>query len=271
MRIISEVLGMGDWVQDFFIKKAHLFLKVMNERWKIAEEESIAIANLLAKHGVSEGKVLDLMCGNGRIATNLAKLGYNVVGIDISPIYIQDAIKKAQEHNVQDKVTFVAGDVRELDKFVSEQGPFDAVINVWTSIGFYDEKTDEQIFRKAAELSREGAVLLILSAASRDLIINRFSPKTFEEFEDMVILHINEFNPYTSTLKTRWKFYKKENKDLKYIDEVQLNLRLYSIHELIKILNNAGWEFVEAYKSIIRGEPFEVTGPLNIIAKRKKF
>jgi len=34
---------------------------------------------------VGKSKVLDLMCGNGRISINLAKLGYKVVGIDTSP------------------------------------------------------------------------------------------------------------------------------------------------------------------------------------------
>ena len=66
-----------------------MFLRIMNEKWKTAEAEANAIAKLLRKHGLEKGKVLDLMCGNGRISINLAKLSYKVVGIDISPMYIE--------------------------------------------------------------------------------------------------------------------------------------------------------------------------------------
>ncbi len=54
--------------------------------------------------------MLDLMCGNGRISINLAKLSYKVVGIDISPMYIEDARGRAKEHNVAEDVKFLVGD-----------------------------------------------------------------------------------------------------------------------------------------------------------------
>ena len=100
----------GHWTCRFFIEAGELFLRIMNERWKVAETEANAIAKLLRKHGLEKGKVLDLMCGNGRISINLAKLGYKVVGIDISPMYIEDARGRAKEHNVAEDVKFLVGD-----------------------------------------------------------------------------------------------------------------------------------------------------------------
>ncbi|MGQ4895068.1 MAG: class I SAM-dependent methyltransferase [Candidatus Njordarchaeia archaeon] len=257
-----------DWTLEFFISKAHLFHKIMNIRWQIAEKEAKGIATVLSEHRMPKGRILDLMCGNGRIAIHLAKLGYHVVGVDFSQEYIEDAKKRAIEHGVGDRTEFVLGDVRELDKFL-KVGEFDGVINVWTSIGFYDEKTDEEIFRKVARISKENAILIIASTASRDYILKNFVPITITEWsDDLIMIDEHKFDAFTSRLKSRWRFYKKKGKNLIFIDEIELNLRLYSIHELYELLKRAGWQIIKAYKSIVTLEPFDPTGPINIVARK---
>ncbi len=258
----------SDWTIKFFIDKAHLFLKIMNIRWGIAEREAKGIAKILSNHGISKGRILDLMCGNGRIAINLAKLGYNVVGVDFSPLYIEDANKKAIEHGVEDKTSFLVGDIRNLNSIIKDNIPFDGVINVWTSIGYYDESTDEMIFRKAAKLCRDNALLIIASTASRDFLLRRFLPRTIEEWEDLVVIEDHKFEKYTSRLKSTWRFYNKRNEDLVYIDKLELDIRLYSIHELNSLLRKAGWQIIESYKDLFSLEPGDPTDPINIVAKK---
>ncbi len=257
----------SDWTKGFFIDKAHLFLRIMNLHWEVAEAEAKGIAKILSKHGVSKGKILDLMCGNGRIAVNLAKLGYEVVGIDFSSLYIEDAKRKARDHNVEKNTRFVLGDIRELDSVVNESG-FDAVINVWTSIGYYDEKTDEEMFSKAAELSKDNAILVIVNTASRDSILRTFMPRSISCWEDLVVIEDHEFNKFTSRMKSIWIFYERRGEDLIYIDKLELNLRLYSIHELYNLLKKASWEIIETYKSLRTLEQGGPTDPINIVAKK---
>ena len=62
-------------------------------------------------------------------------------------------------------------------------------------------------------------------------------------------------------------FKARANNDLKFLKKLGLELRLYSIHELIAILRKAGWETIETYKNIITLEPFDPLGPINIVAK----
>ena len=257
----------GDWVQKFFVESGELFLQIMNEKWKVAETEANAIAKILRKHGLKNGKILDLMCGNGRISINLAKLGYKVIGIDLSSMYIEDAKKRAKEHGVEENVKFFTGDVRKLDKVLKEEEKFDAVINTWTSIGYYNEETDQQIFSKARKLTKKGGILIIANCGSRDFEIRRFHPKHWEKVGNIIILHESEFNYQTSKLKSTWNFFEQENNDLKFLKKLELELRLYSIHELVTILKRAGWETIEAYKNIVTLESFDPLGPINIVAK----
>ena len=64
-------------------------------------------------------RILDAGCGPGRHALALAARGFDVVGVDLSPDFVDLALAAADEH-----ATFVVGDIRDLD-YVAE---FDAVI-----------------------------------------------------------------------------------------------------------------------------------------------
>ena len=106
-----------DWIYKLFVEKGVLCLRVLNKMWEKAGEEAFNIKRLLDSLGVKEGSlVLDLGCGNGRIAINLAKLSYKVYGVDISPVFIKDALEKARLYNVEDKTFFKTCDVRRIDE-----------------------------------------------------------------------------------------------------------------------------------------------------------
>ncbi|MEM2083670.1 MAG: class I SAM-dependent methyltransferase [Nitrososphaerota archaeon] len=165
-----------DWVNDFFIKKGELFLEVMNLLWKRASQDTKAIDQLIKKYFQQAKDILEIMCGNGRISIHLAKIGYNVTGIDFSKIFIDDAKRKAKENNIEDKVNFVHGDVRELDKYFNKNS-FDVVLSIWTSIGYFGEEEDIKIFKKVWEITKPNGLFLILNTTSRERIIKIFFPK----------------------------------------------------------------------------------------------
>jgi ubiquinone/menaquinone biosynthesis C-methylase UbiE len=167
--------GLENRVYELFVEKGELFLRVLNKMWSRAYEEALNIKRLLESLGLREGSlILDLGYGNGRIAINLAKLGYRVVGVDISPIFIKDALNKARLHGVEDRVAFRVGDARRIDEELGEGG-FDAVLLYWsTVIGYYgDEAVDAEILRRIRRVTRSGDYLLVLNTVSYDLTILR--------------------------------------------------------------------------------------------------
>jgi len=72
------------------------------------------IAFLLTEcHPDKELPLLDIGCGNGRYSVALAKMGYQVVGVDFDEKSIEDARKLAAEQGVI--IDFICADINEAD------------------------------------------------------------------------------------------------------------------------------------------------------------
>ncbi|MCJ7496950.1 MAG: methyltransferase domain-containing protein [candidate division Zixibacteria bacterium] len=79
-------------------------------------------------------KILDLCCGYGRHLVELARKGFMVTGYDLSSYFLDRARKEAVRLKL--KVKLVRGDMRKIP-FKKE---FDAVINLFTSFGYFQRK-----------------------------------------------------------------------------------------------------------------------------------
>ena len=66
--------------------------------------------------GSTPGTALDLGCGTGTQAVELASLGWTVYGIDYVPKAIRVAKEKAYQNNMVSKTNFKLGDVSKLSK-----------------------------------------------------------------------------------------------------------------------------------------------------------
>jgi SAM-dependent methyltransferase len=83
-------------------------------------------------------RVLDLACGFGRHALELARRGYTVVGVDITLEYIVEARKLAKERGIKG-TEFICADLRDI----TYREEFDVVLNIADgAIGFLE--SDEE-------------------------------------------------------------------------------------------------------------------------------
>jgi len=259
---------MSDWIRKLFIDHADLFLRSMDARWSQTEELVDGMIRLLNGFGIASGNLLDLCCGNGRISVHMAKRGFKAVGVDISRAFLEDAKKKAKEHKVSDSITFLEGDVRRLKKIVGDnRGLFDVVVNAWTSIGYYSQEDDLRIFKQARELSREGAILFVAETMHSDFLSVKFTPTSYAELDDVVMLENRKYDPMASQMSTSWAFYRKHGQDLRFINRVDFGHHIYSLYELASLLRNAGWETVASYGSLSTLQPMSPLASLNIVAK----
>jgi SAM-dependent methyltransferase len=116
-------------------------------------------------------RVLDLPCGQGRHSIELARRGYEVTGVDLSPFMLDVARKRAAEAGVQ--VRWLEGDMRRPIPGES----FDVILNLFTSFGYFAEPADDQrvLTAGAAMLAPRGRLLLEVINGAR--IMNDFQSR----------------------------------------------------------------------------------------------
>jgi SAM-dependent methyltransferase len=257
---------MKHWTEKFFLNKPELWLHFLDRGWRQSRIPVQAIMKILKKHGITNGRFLEVACGNGRICIPVAKRGFSVTGIDISKLYIEDAKKRAIVNKV--KARFVCGDMRKLRQFVS--GKYDVVLSVWTSIGYYSKKTDQKVFKMVAEGLRENGLFLILNTMSQEYLLNHYCASLYNETDKYLVLHKGQiFDRFHSTNTERWVFYEKSGIDLKYVDELDLCLRIYSLAEIVEMAETAGLRFVEAFDNVRNLAPARPDSMINIVLRKK--
>ena len=116
-------------------------------------------------------RILDLPCGQGRHSIELARRGYEVTGVDLSPFMLDVARKRAAEAGVQ--VRWLTGDMRQAIPGES----FDVILNLFTSFGYFDDPADDQrvLTGGAAMLAPGGRLLLEVINGAR--IMNDFQSR----------------------------------------------------------------------------------------------
>lgn len=96
------------------------------------------------------GRVLEIACGTGRLVVPIAERGAIVVGVDSSPPMLTRARAKlgGVASEVSDRVTLIAGDMRDFDAGAE----FDLALVAVKSFGYMIERRDQQ--RALANIAR---------------------------------------------------------------------------------------------------------------------
>lgn len=113
------------------------------------------------------GTILDLACGKGRHALYLNKIGYDVTGVDLSENSINFA-KQFENHRLK-------FEVHNMCKPYHKQ--FDAVFNLFTSFGYFDDDADNLKTIKAikAELNEFG--FGVIDFMNSEFVIDNLVPE----------------------------------------------------------------------------------------------
>jgi tellurite methyltransferase len=145
------------------------------------------------------GKVLDLAMGEGRNGVFLAKLGYDVLGVDISDVGLKKAEELARKNKTQIKTQ-----VADLSNFPLEENSYDVII-----MSYY---MGRELFPKIKRALKKDGVAIIENNTEEHLKYNpTMKPEwmlkkneLFEHFSDLKVLRFQNIddgkNAYSSLL-----------------------------------------------------------------------
>lgn len=163
-------------------------------------------------------RILDIGCGTGRHAIELARRGYAITGVDLSESQIRRAKKKAEAADVP--VHFHQADARSL----SFQAEFDAVL-ILCEGGFSLMETDAmnfQILQNAANALKPGGKLILTTLSAlyplyhsvKDLVNSedgnaRYDAFSFDllTFRERTTMTVTDDSGAKKTLETNERFY----------------------------------------------------------------
>lgn len=223
-----------DWWKSHFGARA---LEGYGLAKKTAEEVRGA-ARLLGLRAPAD--VLDLCCGAGRHAVGLAALGHRVVGLDWSRELLDQAGEEAAEREVA--LTLVRGDMRRL-RFVRR---FDAAVNLFTSFGYFEsEREDASALAGVRRALRPGGKFL-RDVLNKEWLMRHFTPTFWQKSpEGEVVRAFNRlrFEPLTSRLENRRTLYLRGGER----KETFLRFKVYTLHDLARLLGQAGLRVERAY------------------------
>ncbi|MGI8946027.1 MAG: SAM-dependent methyltransferase [Thermoleophilaceae bacterium] len=179
------------------------------------------------------GRVLDLACGHGRHAIELAAEGFRVTGLDISEPALAVARKHAAARGAE--LELLALDMRELDR----EGAFDAVYNVSSAFGYHpDEQEDLAVLEGVARALVPGGRFLIDTMNGLWLARN-FEPRARRKLNDgTVVSEQRHFDAVAGRSSATWRLRRPDGST----NELQHSMRIYTCPELHSLLRQAGLE-----------------------------
>lgn len=187
-------------------------------------------------------RILDLACGFGRHSLELARRGYDVTGVDITPEYIEYATKQAQTENLNAR--FICSDIRDV-RFNNE---FDVVLNMADgAIGYLEnEEENLKIFRVISK-TLKSVGRHFMDIMNGNYAETHFPCKLWDAGEKCLTLSNFEWDKETKTLIYGQIDYPYGESLFKPEMTEGNSLRLYSLDEIKSIFNNLGMRVYASY------------------------
>jgi SAM-dependent methyltransferase len=128
---------------------------------------------------------------------------------------------------------------------ISFQSQFNGAYCTLTSFGYFDEETNLKLAQAICQSLKPGGRFL-LDVLNRDYVVSDLPSRVWWEGNGCVVLEEVEFNYQTSRLQIHRSIVFNEGHQV----EQDLSLRIYSLHELGKLLRAAGFRVMEISGSV---------------------
>jgi ubiquinone/menaquinone biosynthesis C-methylase UbiE len=223
------------------------------------ERDRREVARLMEILALPSGsRVLDVPSGQGRHSHLLAEAGFEVDGLD----YSRDLLAIARKRGTGSTLRYTQGDMRKLP--ARWTGRFDAVINLFTSFGFFvDPRDDAKVIQQMARVLKPGGIL-VWHGGSRDGVMAKFLARDWWQADDGTMVgHQRSFDALSGvlTVVSTWRGPKSSGSR-------EHRIRLYTATRLSELCAAAGLVVEAAYDGW-RDRPLRRSSSEMVLVARK--
>jgi SAM-dependent methyltransferase len=206
-------------------------------------------------------RVLDVPCGEGRHAIELAARGLVGTGVDFNAAALAVARERARAAGVQ--VEFREADMRE----VAFSRPFDAALCFFGSFGYFSDEDNVRFARAVGAALRPRGRFLIDTHVMESLL-PRFQARgwgwTGEPGTSIRVLEERRWDLQSRRIQVAWTFIQPDGT----LANVQSSIRIYAYAELCDLLRAAGFERFQGVETLTDA-PFALgSSRLSLIATK---
>lgn len=248
-----------DWWKDPFQNGWYPLGSITAEWSKKTKIEAGSIKKIL---GLPKGaRILDVGCGVGRHSIALAKLGYDVTGIDISNKYLITA--RASAHPQKLKPKFIQCDMRKIPY----KEEFDGAVNLFSSFGYFHNPNDDLKVLSGIFRALKPNGIFLIDNMNFDFIKKHFTSQCWSELGDgTLILERRELpNSKSRVMSSHWKFVTPSGKR----SEMHAAIRGYSKSNLTKCLRETGFTSIGSHRPLGGQIASLRTSPRVVLSARK--
>jgi len=222
------------------------------------------LESVFLKFGDKPRLVLELACGTGSLAIEMAKRGYDMIGLDISCDMLSIAKEKSLSRGLD--ILFINQDMRSFELY----GTVDAVICMLDSMNYITDRTDlERVFGLVRMYLNPGG-LFIFDINSEYKLSGILGQNTFYELDDDIswIWH-NTYDPSRRLSTFELTFFRKTGNGLyARFDETHIE-RAWSDEEIADALEKASMELLGRFGNLSFSPPSPEEERIFYIARKE--
>jgi len=245
------------------------FYEELSRYYDIIFPAAPATVELIEKLAHNGKHILDIACGTGNYAIELAKKGYIVDGVDLDNEMIKAGKRKAKAENLD--INFIRGNMKDI-KFLFPDKKYDLVYCIGNSLVHLDNESEiQQMINDVADITKDNGTLVIqIVNYDRILDFNIDHLPTISRKEagvDFVRKYIHDKSSGKILFNTEIHI-SNNNNNKKHIYENSVALYPLRKDALVNIVKNAEFKNVEVYGGFNKEEYSENSFATVLVARK---
>jgi cyclopropane fatty-acyl-phospholipid synthase-like methyltransferase len=242
-----------EWWEAFFPVWGDIQRQVKSE--EATRVEADCIENLLQLP--LQSQVLDVPCGDGRLAIRLASLGIRVTAVDFALPLLEEGRREASARGLE--VEWAHRDMRDLPW----QERFDGAYCFWGSFGYFEDAENATFLEAVCRTLKPGARFLVETHIAETLL-PRFEARDWQRVGETLLLQERQYDHIRSRVEVAWTFARGGE-----IVERSSSIRIYTYQELCRLLEEAGFTSCEGYDGLT-DQPFRLGAQRLLLVATKR-